>query len=283
MTERPSERPTRPDSIGPDGLAPELREVDLALRDLLVPAPASLLPATLVAVGLADGYAPLDSAIGPLYVAFNGFGISAIVLATDDAAFEARFAAEFGRPVRRIRQLPDRLVRAVTRRLGGDRRANVPVDLRGSTPFEQAVWKKALEIPHGEVRPYGWIAAEIGRPRAVRAVGSALGRNPVPLVIPCHRVVRTDGVIGHYALGPAVKRAVLRSEGVDLDRLEQLAQAGIRYVGSDTTHIYCLPTCRDARRIHASHEVHLRSAEDAATMGYRPCLHCRPAAGSAAA
>ena len=267
----------------PDGLAPELREVDLALRGLLVPAPASLLPATLMAVGLADGYAPLDSSIGPLYVAFNGLGISAIVLATDEAAFESRFAAEFGRPVHRVAALPQHLARAVTKRLGGDRRANVPVDLRGSTPFERAVWEKALEIPHGEVRPYGWIAAEIGHPKAVRAVGSALGRNPVPLVIPCHRVVRTDGIIGNYALGPAVKRAALSFEGVNLDRLERFAHAGIRYIGSDTTHIYCLPTCRDALRIHANHEVHLRSPEDAATKGYRPCTRCRPAAGNAAA
>ena len=80
--------------------------------------------------------------------------------------------------------LPPRLARAVERRLAGDRRARIDLDLRGTTEFEQAVWLKALEIPRGEVRPYGWIAAEIGRPKAVRAVGTALGHNPIPLIVP---------------------------------------------------------------------------------------------------
>ena len=113
---------------------------------------------------------------------------------------------------------------------------------------------KALEIPRGEVRPYGWIAAEIGRPKAVRAVGTALGHNPVPLIVPCHRVVRSDGYIGQYSLGgPANKRAILAAEGADPDGLEGLARAGIRYFGSDTTRIFCLPTCHDARRVTDRH------------------------------
>ena len=96
---------------------------------------------------------------------------------------------------------PTDLRSAIERRLGGDRRVRIDLDLRGHTEFERDVWAKALEIPRGEVRPYGWIAAEIGRPKAVRAVGTALGHNPVPLIVPCHRVVRTDGTIGQYSLG----------------------------------------------------------------------------------
>ena len=138
---------------------------------------------------------------------------------------------------------------------------------------------KALEIPRGEVRPYGWIAAEIGRPKAVRAVGTALGHNPVPLIVPCHRVVRSDGMIGQYSLGgPRNKRTILAGEGADPDELEALARAGIRYFGSDTTQIYCLPTCHDARRVTDRHLVHFPSARDAAKAGYRPCKHCRPVA-----
>ena len=83
-------------------------------------------------------------------------------------------------------------------------------DLDALTEFERAVLAKALEIPAGEVRPYGWIAREIGRPKAVRAVGTALGRNPVPLLIPCHRVVRSDGRIGNYALWPFGRSVVRR-------------------------------------------------------------------------
>ena len=122
---------------------------------------------------------------------------------------------------------------------------------------------KALEIPRGEVRPYGWIAAEIGRPKAVRAVGTALGHNPVPLIVPCHRVVRSDGMIGQYSLGgPENKRTILAEEGANPDELEALARAGVRYFGSDTTRIYCLPTCRDARRVTARHLVHFPSATE---------------------
>ena len=87
------------------------------------------------------------------------------------------------------------------------------------TEFERAVLLKALEIPRGEVRTYGWIAAEIGRPAAVRAVGSALRKNPVPVLIPCHRVVRSDGHIGQYALGGSdAKRTILAAEGLAVGR-----------------------------------------------------------------
>lgn len=263
--------------------AGELATIAAGLADLRETAPATLRPRVLAALGLGDEYAPLETAIGLVFVAWNVHGISAIVPATEPAEFEARFAAGSGRLAHRAPTLPDDLRRRVERRLAGDRRVAVPVDLRGGTDFERAVWHKALEIPHGEVRPYGWIAAEIGAPKAVRAVGSALGRNPVPLVIPCHRVVRSDGSLGQYALGVPAKRAALSAEGVDLGRLEDLARRGIRYLGSDTTHIFCLPSCRDARRVTERHLTSFRSADEAGIAGYRPCRHCRPVPGSAAA
>jgi O-6-methylguanine DNA methyltransferase len=252
------------------------------LRTLRLPAPPRVAARTLVALGFADEYAPLASPIGDVLVAWNGRGVSFVSGADNESAFEARFAAEVGRPLTRANGVPDALAGAIRRRLAGDRRARVDVDLRGATAFEVAVWNKALEIPRGEVRPYGWIAAEIGRPKAVRAVGSALGRNPVPLVVPCHRVVRGDGTIGQYSMGgPAVKRRVLASEGVDLEGLIELAGRGIRFVGSDTTRIVCHPTCHQARRITAAHRVPFRSLADAAARGYRGCRSCRPAAAAA--
>jgi len=126
------------------------------------------------------------------------------------------------------------------------------------------------------VRPYGWVAREIGRPRAVRAVGSALGRNPVPVLIPCHRVVRSDGHLGNYGLGVPMKRTLLDAEGVDIARLERLADAGVRFVGSDTTDVFCLPSCVHATRIRPVHEVHFRTAAAAAAAGFRACSHCAP-------
>jgi O-6-methylguanine DNA methyltransferase len=250
---------------------------EAALAGLREPAPAGLAHATLVAVGLADDYAIIASPVGDLRVVWNGRGVSEVSGETDDDTFEARFHARTGRVARRVPALPADLAHKIERRLAGDRHNRIDLDLRGSTPFEQAVWRKALEIPRGEVRPYGWIAAEIGRPKAVRAVGTALGHNPVPLIVPCHRVVRSDGMIGQYSLGgPENKRTILAGEGADPTFLEALARAGVRYFGSDTTRIFCLPTCRDARRVTERHLVQFPSARAAAAAGYRPCLHCRP-------
>jgi O-6-methylguanine DNA methyltransferase len=261
----------------------EDRDVEAAMAALLTTAPATLAPGVLAEVGLADRYARFDSPIGPLVVAWNGLGVSAVEAAEDDAAFEATHLARTGRRAHRAARLPERLASAIARRLDGDRRVRIDLDLRGHTDFEQDVWRKALEIPRGEVRPYGWIAGEIGRPKAVRAVGSALGHNPVPLIVPCHRVVRSDGLLGQYSLGgPDNKRTILAGEGVDLPRLERLASAGIRYIGSDTTRIYCLPTCRHARRVTDRHRLGFHSAAEGQAQGYRACLVCRPASAYAA-
>ena len=251
--------------------------LEAGLRDLRVAAPASVGFGALVALGLADRYAAIDTALGRAFVAWNGSGISWVGQAPEEATFESRFRAEVGRDIGPANALPARLARAVSRRLAGDRRVHIPLDLRGHTPFEVAVWMKALQIPRGEVRPYGWVAAEIGKPKAVRAVGTALAHNPVPLVVPCHRVVRSDGTIGQYSMGgPDAKRRVLGSEGLDTALLEAEAARGIRFTGSDTTHIVCHPTCRDARRVTERHRVHFPSLAAAAQAGYRPCKHCRP-------
>ena len=243
------------------------------------------LRAAAAAEGLLDlTYDVMDSPIGPLRVAWNGRGVSTVEEAPDDRTFEARFHARTGRVARRRDALPEGLARKIERRLAGDRHNRIDLDLRGSTEFERAVWMKALEIPRGEVRPYGWIAAEIGRPRAVRAVGTALGHNPVPLIVPCHRVVRTDGTIGQYSLGgPRNKRTILAAEGLDPSAMEDAARRGERLSGSTTTHIVCWPTCRHARRVQDRYRVSFRSLREARARGYRPCKICRPVAVEAAA
>ncbi|MGZ8437182.1 MAG: methylated-DNA--[protein]-cysteine S-methyltransferase [Candidatus Limnocylindrales bacterium] len=259
-------------------------DLETAMADLMTAAPPTLAPGVLVQLGMVDRYARFDAPIGPLVVAWNGLGVSTVEAAPDDATFEANHLARTGRRAIPAGELPVNLARAIARRLAGDRRVRIDLDLRGHTDFERDVWQKALEIPRGEVRPYGWIAAEIGRPNAVRAVGTALGHNPVPLIVPCHRVVRSDGSIGQYSLGgPANKRTILAAEGLDPEAMESAARAGIRFLGSDTTHIVCLPTCQHARRITAQHRVSFRSLEAAAGAGYRPCRACRPASGRLAA
>jgi O-6-methylguanine DNA methyltransferase len=261
----------------------ELADVEAALAALRLDAPPGLAPATLREIGLADGYSTIASPIGDLIVAWNGLGVSWIELAANREGFVERHRRAVGRPLDQA-ALPARLERLVARRLGGDRRADVPVDLRTRSEFERAVLRKALEIPRGQVRPYGWVAAEIGRPRAVRAVGTALAHNPVPLLVPCHRVVRSDGMLGQYSLGgPRRKRQILALEGLDPDRMEAMARAGVRYIGSDTTRIYCLPTCHHARRVTDRHRVPLRSTAEGRAIGYRACKVCRPDSGTAVA
>jgi len=104
--------------------------------------------------------------------------------------------------------------RQLRRYLAGRSRAlDFPVDLSGGTPFQRKVWQTALRIPYGRVRSYRWIASKIGGTRYARAVGNALGANPVPLIVPCHRVVSQDASLGGFSCGVAVKRKLLDLEG----------------------------------------------------------------------
>jgi O-6-methylguanine DNA methyltransferase len=234
-------------------------------------APATLKPAVLAVVGVAaaDQYGRLDDEVWPLWIAWNRDGVSAVMRAdeNDEAAFAGWFAREFDRPLRRADSVPPALRRS--RRY----------DLRELTPFEREVLLKTAQIPRGQVRTYGWVAREIGRPAAVRAVGTALANNPIPVLIPCHRVIRSDGVIGNYgAGGPEAKKEILSREGVDPNEMELLAREGVRFFGSRTTHIFCVPTCRHARRVQPRYQVQFHSETEARAKGFRPCKVCRPAA-----
>ncbi|HSS94076.1 MAG TPA: methylated-DNA--[protein]-cysteine S-methyltransferase [Candidatus Dormibacteraeota bacterium] len=226
-------------------------------------------------VGMADSYARFETTLGDVYVAWNRLGVSAAARSGSAAEFEAWFRKDVGRPLMPAAAPPD-LASKIQDELNGKRRMRF--DLRGLTPFEQAVLRKTREIPRGEVRPYGWIAREIGHPAAVRAVGTALANNPILYFIPCHRVVRTDGKIGNYGGGgPEAKRAILSMEGVRLPRLEEMARSGYRYQGVRTTKIFCFPTCRTGRHALEKNVVWLHDEASARAAGFRPCKVCRPA------
>ena len=243
------------------------------VRDLRVSAPHDLSFTVLERVGIVDSYtvAELDW-VGVVYIAANPRGVSHVDIAPDPATFEEDFRSHFGRPVRR-----GRVPAVALRALAAGRTTGFDVDLRSVGDFERAALIATRRIPRGEVRSYSWVAREIGRDRAVRAVGSAMAHNPIPLLIPCHRVVRNDGRIGEYGLGgPEVKRRLLRHEGLEPADLESLARRGIRLLGSDTTRISCLPSCHHARRTTTRHLVEFRSQDDARAAGFRPCKVCRP-------
>jgi methylated-DNA-[protein]-cysteine S-methyltransferase len=86
------------------------------------------------------------------------------------------------------------------------------LDLSGATRFQQGVWQAVQAVPYGETRTYGWVTGQIGSPRAARAVGQALAKNPLPIVIPCHRVISSDGSLGGFSGGLEIKEFLLRLE-----------------------------------------------------------------------
>jgi methylated-DNA-[protein]-cysteine S-methyltransferase len=86
------------------------------------------------------------------------------------------------------------------------------LDFSGATGFQKQVWQAAQLIPHGETRSYGWIAKQIGKPRAARAVGQALGKNPFLVIVPCHRVIAGDGTLGGFGCGLPAKQKLLKLE-----------------------------------------------------------------------
>jgi AraC family transcriptional regulator of adaptative response/methylated-DNA-[protein]-cysteine methyltransferase len=157
------------------------------------------------------------SDLGPLLVAATDRGLCFIQLGDDPATLESRLAEEFPAAIlARDDVALGPIVDAVLQRIAGDPApAAIPLDITG-TAFQRRVWEALRHIPYGQVRTYGEIAEEIGSPRAVRAVGTACGANPVGLVIPCHRVVPKSGGVGNYGFGPERKRVLLGREGASV-------------------------------------------------------------------
>jgi methylated-DNA-[protein]-cysteine S-methyltransferase len=96
---------------------------------------------------------------------------------------------------------------------GGRRDFSMPVDMSAGTPFQRRVWRAILRIPYGRVRSYQWVAMRVGGRQYARAVGMALGANPVPIVVPCHRIISHDGSLGGFGCGLPMKRRLLKLEG----------------------------------------------------------------------
>ena len=117
-------------------------------------------------------------------------------------------------PVRRWRKITEAALAALLK--GKCPQEMPPFDISSGTEFQQAVWRAMAAIPVGQQRSYGQIAEAIGRPRAVRAVGQACGANPIPVLIPCHRVLAAHGAIGGFSAGLEWKRLLLQREGLIL-------------------------------------------------------------------
>ncbi len=159
-------------------------------------------------------YTVTDSPLGALLVAITERGLCKVDIGDDADDLESGLTHEFhGAELRRDDDALTAVVADVLARIEGRAAGpEVPLDVQG-TAFQRRVWEELRRIPRGETRTYGDVAASIGSPGASRAVGSACGANPVPVVVPCHRVVPATGGIGNYGLGPHRKRRLLEREG----------------------------------------------------------------------
>ena len=155
-------------------------------------------------------YAIVDSRLGPLLIAATPKGICRLTFDEDESALRRRFPnATILRDDGGMGSLVESVLQAVETPAA---MPDLPLDVAG-TAFQQAVWAELRKIPAGETRSYAEIAAAVGQPGAVRAVGTANGSNPVAILVPCHRVIRSDGSLGGYAGGLDRKRKLLEGEG----------------------------------------------------------------------
>jgi AraC family transcriptional regulator of adaptative response/methylated-DNA-[protein]-cysteine methyltransferase len=174
--------------------------------------------------GMSIEFTTTPSFLGRVLLAATSRGVCFIAIGDDDAELRAALGREY--PRAQLQQAPERLrehvagLRAYIE--GGLRQASLPLDLRGSS-FQLLVWQALQAVPAGETRTYQQIAAAIGRPSGARAVAQACATNPLPLLVPCHRVVRSDGASGGYRWGESRKRRLL-----DLEQQSDTAVNGDR-------------------------------------------------------
>jgi O-6-methylguanine DNA methyltransferase len=158
-------------------------------------------------------YTITDCALGRLLVAATEQGLCAVSLGDTDEALETALEKTYSTAI--LQREDDSLHSYVTpllRYLSGKQREFVlPVDIQG-TSFQQQVWKALRAIPYGETRSYGTVARMLNQPTATRAVANACASNPLALVIPCHRVIRSDGKLGGYSCGVERKQMLLAIE-----------------------------------------------------------------------
>jgi methylated-DNA-[protein]-cysteine S-methyltransferase len=168
--------------------------------------------------GLLDAaYDLVDSPVGPLFVATSKRGICRISYDAEPEREVERLASTFGLRVLRSPKPIDAARRELDEYFEGKRRTfDLPVDVALLADFNRRVLRELARVPYGEVVTYGELAARSARPRAARAVGTVMNRNPLPIVLPCHRVIGSNGKLTGYAGGLERKEALLRLEGAIL-------------------------------------------------------------------
>jgi methylated-DNA-[protein]-cysteine S-methyltransferase len=159
-------------------------------------------------------YASLPSPLGELWLAATPRGLCRLAFSLDEAGFLALVTREIGLAPRRGGDTLTAALRQLNAYFAGRLRTfDLPLDLARGTSFQLAVWQATGRIPYGQVCSYGDMARALQSARALRAVGQALGHNPLPIIVPCHRVLRSDGTLGGYTGGLDIKKTLLSLEG----------------------------------------------------------------------
>ena len=161
-------------------------------------------------------YTGFDSSFGPVFVAKTLKGICDV---TFSGISEDKFISYLRKSLRKEIVRDDKVFSEIKKVLldyfnGCRKDFKLHLDLSRGTQFQRKVWSKVREIPYGELRSYKWVAGKIGNPNSSRAVGNAVGANPIPPIVPCHRVVCSNGNLGGYTSGISIKKRLLRLEGI---------------------------------------------------------------------
>ena len=181
-------------------------------------------------------YTVWDSPLGPLGLVSRSGRLAQVVLHADPSSFAFEVERTFGAAGSRDEASFKDIRRQIEEYLGGRRLVfRLPMDIDLGTPFQKRVWKSLMCIPYGQTMTYREVAGAIGQPSAMRAVGGANGMNPLPIVIPCHRVVATDG-IGGYSGGLEIKRQLLDLEAKTRARVASLGMFSKEGYGDSHLH-----------------------------------------------
>ena len=221
----------------------------------------------------------IESSVGRLMVAESDrglIGVRYIDGSEGDAAMLTALRQKFD--LAEDAQAAARIGDEIERSLAGDGEAAArhPVDYSlVASPFQRRALIRLRQVPAGGVVTYQALAAAVGAPSGQRAIGNAMATNPIPIFVPCHRVIRSDGTIGNYGGGVENKLKLLRAEGFGVDQGNRLPASAV--YGHWQSHIFCRPECSAVRRADRKTWIIFTDPERARGSGMRPCKLCRPA------
>ncbi len=161
-------------------------------------------------------YTDFETPIGNIKAAVSSKGVCYIELVKmTNCSFEKQFSQQFGvAPIKESSHCKDIKTSLTLYFSGALKEFNIPIDMIIGTDFQKKVWSSLKTVPFGKIRTYKWIAEKINIPKACRAVGNANGKNPIPIIIPCHRIVCSNGKLGGFSSGIDIKKKLLALEKV---------------------------------------------------------------------